>query len=145
MTLSGAYDRELKLSDWDTLKRFSLLDQLVLTGVDADPDFYESLAKLPDLTYLLLEFHLHMTISTSTAFHSAINLLTNLTFLSIFVAYPCPAGLVESLATRRKLKRLQTLRVPFREVHDQLRSKLFSNLPSLRRIHVDVTYGPYSW
>ena len=127
------------------LVRMRKLKRLRLRGVDADPDFYKSLAKLPELTHLRVEFHLHMTISTSTAFHSAINLLTNLTFLGIFVADPCPAGLIESLATRRKLKRLQTLRVPFYDVHDQLRSKLFSNLPSLRRIHVDVTYAPYSW
>ena len=115
------------------LGRMTKLKVLEVGGVYTDEAIYQSLATLPELTDLSLDFHSRkFLIPTFMYLHTQINLLTNLRSLRFMKTYPIkPYALLESLSGEH-LKRLQTLYVSSANLNDDRRAVLFRRFQSLR-------------
>ena len=121
------------------LSRMPRLRGLDLAAVDVDEDIYQTLATLPELIDLTIDFYFAQKLPTSIAFHSQISLLTNLRSLAIRID-DChePDGLLDGLLGGN-LMRLQKLCVPSPDLRDH-RAVLFKRLPSLRRFSQSIAF-----
>ena len=117
---------------------------LDLRGVNADPGIYQTLATLPELIDLTIDFYSAQNLPTSIAFHSQISLLTNLRSLGICINHRSrPDGLLDGLLGGN-LVRLQKLCVPSPDLSDH-RAVLFKHLPSLRRFSQSIEELSCDW
>ena len=116
--------------------------------MNTDAAICQTLATLPELTELLLDFRFGLDIETFTSSLSEINLLTNLRFLEILVtSHEQSAGLLDSLSGQNQ-ERLQRVQVTFSDSNldlsalqcwsDRHRAALLKRLPSLRHFSCDI-------